>query len=110
MVTFEYNCIIGEHLVSERFEMGKAPDTFFCVNHQEHCKRSFGNTKIVSCSDEFRAAWLSGKPQGNIFEQSPRDKYEAKEMGKQLGRVYVGNDPAKHGMKMSPAMIKKYYG
>lgn len=116
MALYAYYCKPGTHEVEERFPMGKAPATWFCPLHNHWCQRAIGNELTAAShvamhsNDEFRKAWLSDKPQGNSFEQSPRDKFEAKEMGKRLGRIYVGNDPLKHGMRITPEIQKDIYG
>lgn len=111
MAKFTYTCDYpdegglfgnGTHSVELEFPIGKAPADPLCPHHKQHMIRNIA-ADVLSCridphgDDPFRKYHLSwgreraeGEQQRRI--EGPRDRQEARDMGKALGRTYIGND------------------
>lgn len=101
MATYAYHC--PNHGPFERtFSLGKAPEAVTCLE-TESCRRQarrfFSPETLpqIAATDPFRAFDLSPrKERAQIAQQryvdAPADRFEAKRLERDLGRIYVGDD------------------
>lgn len=99
MAVFMYRCTSDGHLFEQHHTLGKAPPKATCGHHGVRGVRHFGPESMpqIVAQDPFRKYDLSPrKEQAQVAQQrvvdAPRDRFEAKRMERELGRVYVGDD------------------
>jgi len=94
---YAYYCDVGKHGI-DHFA-STAPKTLHCDTHNVECNRDFSTVSIKPSNDIFRKTYLSeaarlkNEQRGHDFmPNTPRDKFEAKEIERATGRTYFGND------------------
>jgi hypothetical protein len=112
MPFYDYWCRPGAHELLEAFSMRDAPAVVYCAEHDFNCLRSF-QSQHANNNDQFRSYYLSGKgakaaqAQGRAVD-GPRDKHEAREIERQTGRRYIGDDVGQLSEKGQRAVAKRF--